>query len=88
MPRFRSFQRRRGNGLVEAALVLMPLLLVIIGILDFGQLLFLHQTFTERARAGVRWSITNSYDTQQIKNLCCTTQSQCAWGGVRRSCLD
>ena len=69
MPRFCSVRRRRGNALVEGALVLMPLILVIIGILDFGQLLFLHQTFTERARAGVRWSITNSYDTQQIKNF-------------------
>ena len=69
MLRFRSVQRRRGNALVEGALVLMPLLLVIIGILDFGQLLFQHQTFTERARAGVRWAVTHNYDTQQIKNF-------------------
>jgi len=69
MPQLRSLQRRRGNALVEGALVLMPLLLVIIGILDFGQLLFLHQTFTERARAGVRWAVTNNYDTQQIRNF-------------------
>ena len=65
----RTIRRRRGHALVEGAMVLLPALLVIIGILDFGQLLFFHQSFTERARAGVRYAVTNTYDAQQIKNF-------------------
>ena len=60
---------RKGQGLVEASLVLMTLLLLVIGILDFAQLLFFLQTFTERARAGARYAVANNFDTQTITNV-------------------
>jgi len=61
--------RRRGQALVEAALVLLVFFVIMIGLLDVGQMLFLHQTLTERAQAAVRWGVTNNYDPTSITNL-------------------
>jgi hypothetical protein len=63
---------RRGQAMLEGVLVLLTLLLVVIGILDLGQVFFLHQTMTERARAGARWAAVNEFDperTESIRNV-------------------
>jgi Flp pilus assembly protein TadG len=52
-------KRERGSAIVEGALILMILLTMLVGIVDFGQFLFIHQTLTERAREAVRYGIVN-----------------------------
>jgi Flp pilus assembly protein TadG len=61
--------RRRGQALVESSIVIVTLLVMIVGIMDFGQFLFLHQALTDRARAGARYAIANTYDVTAIKNV-------------------
>src|SRR6267154_390863 len=52
---------RRGQALVESALTLIIFLPVLIGIADFGQFLYLHQTLSDRARAAARWGAVHTY---------------------------
>ena len=69
MPTPDSRNQRRGEVLLESALVLLALLITLIGALDFGQLLFFHQSFRERVRAGVRYAVVHTYDPAQIRNM-------------------
>jgi hypothetical protein len=62
-------RRQKGSSLVEAALALSLVALVLIGIVDLGQVLVLHQGLVERARAGARWAVVNPYDSVRIKNV-------------------
>jgi hypothetical protein len=55
--------------MVEAAFVLLLLIILLTGILDVGQIFMFHQGLTDRVRAGARYAATHSYDTQQIKNV-------------------
>jgi TadE-like protein len=61
-------RRRRGNTLVESALVMVVFLAILIAIADFGQVLFFHQSIVERVRAGLRWGSIHAYDETAIKN--------------------
>jgi Flp pilus assembly protein TadG len=45
--------------MLESALIFMVFASLLIGIFDFGQFLFIHQTLTERAREGVRYGVVN-----------------------------
>lgn len=54
----RRRNRRRGNALVEAAFVLLPLLTILFGIMDFGFAIFLKSTFQHAVREGVRYAVT------------------------------
>ena len=60
---------RRGSTILESGLVLSALLLLIIGTLDIGRILFMHQTLTERARNAVRYGAARSYDFTKIQNM-------------------
>lgn len=55
-------RRRRGQSLVEAALILVVVVSTIIAILDFSQLLFTHQLLVERTRAALRWGMIHKWD--------------------------
>jgi Flp pilus assembly protein TadG len=62
--------RERGSALVEGALVFLVIFSMVIGIVDFGQFLFIHQTLTERAREGVRYGVVNNpSDSTSIQNI-------------------
>ena len=61
-------RKQRGNVLVESALVLIVFLAMLIGIFDFGQMLYLQQSITERVRAALRYGIVNTYDATAIQN--------------------
>ncbi len=65
----RKRKRRKGEYLVETALVLLPFVLTLTGVFDVGQVLFFHATLHERAQAGVRYAIVHSYDAQTIQNF-------------------
>ena len=62
-------KNRKGQTLLETSLVLSTLLLMLIGIVDFGQFLFFHQILTDRARAGARYAAVNPYDATSIQNV-------------------
>jgi Flp pilus assembly protein TadG len=59
---------RRGSTILEPALVLPAFLFMLIGTLDIGRLMFMHQTLTERARNAVRWGATHTYSETNIRN--------------------
>ena len=62
-------RRQKGSNLVESALVLLTFLLLLIGIVDFGQVLYFHQSLVERARTAARYGAINPADTTGIKNM-------------------
>ena len=53
---------QRGSALIESSLVLLTFLAMLIGIVDFGQILFTHQAMVERTRKALRWAVVHPYD--------------------------
>jgi hypothetical protein len=64
-----SSVRKRGQAIVEGALVTLVFAAVLIGIFDLGLILFIQQTFTTRVRSAVRYGVVNTYDETAIKNM-------------------
>jgi Flp pilus assembly protein TadG len=63
-------QTSRGSLVVEFALVGLLFFVILIGIVDFAQFLFIQQAIVERARAAARWgAVTDPADTQAIQNM-------------------
>jgi Flp pilus assembly protein TadG len=70
VPRPIKKRRERGSAVVEGALICGAFFYMLIGTMDFGQFLYIHQTLTERARAGVRFGIVNGpANTTAIQNV-------------------
>ena len=65
----RTNQAERGSSLLESALVLMTFLMLLIGTIDFGQVMYFHQALVERARAAGRYGAIHPTDTAGIKNV-------------------
>jgi Flp pilus assembly protein TadG len=62
--------------MVETAIIFVVFALMLIGIFDFGQFLFLHQALVERARYAARWgSVNDPTDTASITNMVLYNQS-------------
>ena len=55
-------RQRRGAVIVEAALVVLLALIILIGVIDFGQVLLLHQGLVERVRSGARYGVVHDRD--------------------------
>ena len=68
MPTPRS-NKRRGATMVEAAMTLSLLLFVLIGIVDIGTVLFTYQGLVQRAQAGARYAVVNTYNAEKIRNV-------------------
>jgi hypothetical protein len=64
-------KRERGQGLVEAAMVLVVFFALLLGVIDCGQVLFAHQALVERVRGAVRWGSVHPYDGtgEQVTDL-------------------
>jgi hypothetical protein len=64
-------RRTRGQGLVEAAMVLLVFFALLLGVVDCGQVLYAHQALVERVRSSVRWGTLHPYDGtgEQVANL-------------------
>jgi Flp pilus assembly protein TadG len=76
--------RERGSALVEGALIFLVFTMMMIGVVDFGQFLFIHQTLTERAREGVRYGVVNDpTDATSIQNV--VLYGQASGGSVPNS---
>ena len=67
----RHSSSRKGQALVESALVLLTYLSMLIFILDMGRFLAAQQYLTERARSGARYAATNTWDSAAIANYIC-----------------
>jgi TadE-like protein. len=74
--------RKRGQAIVEGALVTLVLAAVLIGIFDLGLVLFIHQTFATRVRSAVRWAVVNPYDKTAIQNMVLYGQPTAGASGV------
>jgi hypothetical protein len=60
---------RRGSTLVESSVMLLLFLVIVIGVLDAGQILFFHQFLTDRVRSGVRYAVVHSFDAAAVANM-------------------
>ena len=60
---------KRGQALVESALVLVSFIAMLVGAMDFGQVLFFHQSLVERVRSGIRYGAMHAYNETSIKNM-------------------
>jgi Flp pilus assembly protein TadG len=61
--------RQRGGTLLESVLTLVVFLALFIGVFDIGEMFFVHQTLTDRARNAARWGAVNAFDATSIQNL-------------------
>lgn len=66
----------RGSVLVELSLVGIMFFVLLIGIVDFGQFLFLQQAIVDRASAAARWgAVTDPTNSTAIQNMVLYLQS-------------
>lgn len=61
--------RERGQSLVEGVLTILAFVLVLIGSIDVGQVLFVHQSIVERVRSASRYGAVHPYDPDAIRNM-------------------
>ena len=57
------FKKEKGQAMVEFALILIPLLILIGGIIDFGWIFYHKVTVNNAAREGARYAAIHSKDT-------------------------
>uniref|UniRef100_Q01SC1 TadE family protein n=1 Tax=Solibacter usitatus (strain Ellin6076) TaxID=234267 RepID=Q01SC1_SOLUE len=63
-------KRRRGSTIVELSLVGSLFFILLLGIMDMGQFLFVQQAIVERARSAARWgAVTDPANTAAIQNM-------------------
>lgn len=55
----------RGHVLTETALVFVPLMAMMLGIIDFGLAIFVRNTFQHAVREGVRYAVTYQTEPDQ-----------------------
>jgi Flp pilus assembly protein TadG len=65
----RKKHSERGATMLETALLFMIFLTMLVGIIDFGQVLYFHQSLVERARAAARYGAVHPTDTTGIQNV-------------------
>lgn len=58
-----------GQALVESVLTLMAFLIILLGMIEIGQILFVHQFISERIRSAVRWGSVNAWDDTNSPTL-------------------
>ena len=61
--------RAPGSTIIESALILAVAMVTFIGIIDIGSVLFRLQGLDERARAGARYAVVNTFDAGKIQNV-------------------
>jgi hypothetical protein len=61
--------KRKGQSLVETALILAAFMGLLLGMVGIGQTLFVRETFSERVHEAARWGAVNGYDPNAIRNV-------------------
>jgi Flp pilus assembly protein TadG len=68
-----SLQRRarqRGSAILESALILLLFITTCVAVVDFAQLLWIHQALTEQVRNAAQWAMVRpSASAEQIQNM-------------------
>src|SRR5213080_960762 len=81
-----SSDKRRGQAVIESSLILLIFIPVLIGIMDFGQFLYFHQSLSERARAGARYGAVHgtatAINTTQVANFALYNDAAGSGGGA------
>jgi Flp pilus assembly protein TadG len=62
---------QRGAELIEMALILPLLLLILVGIVDFGFLFQRYEVLTNATREGARLAVLQGYNTADVQNRVC-----------------
>src|SRR2546425_3465774 len=76
-------RKQSGQAILESALIMLVFLLIFIGIIDFGQFLYFHQSLTERARAGARYGAVHTLgDGSAAANVAIYNDPAGAGGGA------
>lgn len=78
----RPRRREGGQSLVEFALLLPVLLVILLGLLDFGRAVFAYNSVSEAARNGSRVAIVN----QTLGDICLVAASRAAGLGLPTTC--
>lgn len=60
----RFIKSNRGQAMVELALILPVLLMLVLGIIEFGRISFSYLVITELAREGARYGVVGHTDTE------------------------
>jgi hypothetical protein len=60
---------RKGAVLVESSIITVLFMVLFVGILDMGQVLFFHGFLNDRVRTAARYAIVHTYDPTAIKNI-------------------
>ena len=87
MLRMNRRRNRAGQAALETVLVVVFFLAAIIGTVDFGQLLFTHQSLVERVRGAVRYGVVRPFDEPAIRNMVLYGQAETPAGGSTSSFL-
>ncbi len=66
---------RRGNAMVEMALIFLPMLVMFFGILDVSMVVFLQNTLMHSTREGARFAMT--FSSSYNGNSCAASQAAC-----------
>src|ERR1700689_2549024 len=66
--------RQRGNEMLEAALIFLPMMAMFLGIVDVSLAVYIQSTLTSATREGTRWAIT--YQTS-YNGIACTSDATC-----------
>lgn len=85
MNRLRS---ERGNALVEAAMTIPILLLISVGIFEFGRAYQYWQVLTNAAREGARVSVTPSATVGDAQNIALTYMNAGGVAGCTAACIS
>ena len=62
-------RRERGSVLVEAGLIFIVGSVMVFGIFDLAQMLFIHQAVVHQLRTAARWAAVNTFDSGKITNM-------------------
>ena len=73
-------QTRSGTTAVEFACVVPVVLMILLGIFEFGRLIFVQQLTENAARTGARYAVVNTNDTNLVADTqAVTTAAMCGF---------
>ena len=61
-------RKRKGQAMLESAMVLTAAIMLLVGTFDLGQIFFLHNSLVERTRLTARYAASNYGDTTAVTN--------------------
>lgn len=75
--------KQRGNVIIETGFIFVVFTTMLIGMFDFGRILFIHQAITDRVRYAARWGAANGPgNTTAIQNQILYAQSTAPAGAT------